>query len=130
MAKKKECPQPTDAELGILRVLWARGPSTVREVHENLHQPGVGYTTVLKQLQVMFGKGFVLRDERFRTHVYRPTAKEEQTQVNLLRNLLQRAFGGSAKKLLVGALAASKASKSEIREIRDILDQLEKGGPS
>lgn len=122
--------QPTEAELGILRVLWSRGPCTVREVHENLHEPGVGYTTVLKQLQIMLAKGSVQRDERFRTHVYRPVVDEEQTQIGILRDLLHRAFGGSAKKLLVGALAASKASTKELREIRELLQRLEKGGHS
>src|ERR1700733_12424306 len=89
---------PTEAELEILTILWARGPSTVRDVHTTSNKD-TGYTTVLKQMQVMVEKGLLERSERFRSHVYEPLAAKEQTQQRLARNLLQRAFDGSAKNL-------------------------------
>src|ERR1700759_4127320 len=93
-------PRPTDAELAILRVLWERGPSTVRQVHDVLARDRQeGYTTPLKLLQIMTEKGLVDRDERDRTHVYRARVGEEQTQRQLVRDLVDRAFGGSASKL-------------------------------
>ena len=116
--------RPTDAELAVLRVLWRRGPSTVRQVHEDVGGP-VGYTTTLKLMQIMADKGLVGRDESERSHVYHATLGEEPTQRQLLRDLLDRAFGGSARKLLVQALAAAKASPEEMDEIRDLLNRLE-----
>ncbi|HEX2093399.1 MAG TPA: BlaI/MecI/CopY family transcriptional regulator [Longimicrobiaceae bacterium] len=119
-------PQPTPAELEILRVLWQRGPSTVREVHETLHRSEpVGYTTVLKTLQIMTDKGLVGRDESQRAHVYEPRISEEATQRQLVRDLLDRAFGGSAAKLVVRALSGSRASAEELEEIRTLLARLE-----
>jgi|SRR6267378_1915225 len=117
-------PRPTQAELGILRVLWERGPSSVREVHEALSEarPG-GYTTVLKQLQIMTVKGLVMRDESGRTHVYRAALAEEQTQRQLLGDLLERAFGGSASRLIQQALATKPTSREEIAEIRRLIDR-------
>ena len=116
-------PRPTPAELEILRVLWSRGPSTVREVQEALGpERGAGYTTVLKLMQIMAEKGLVDRDERDRTHVYRARLSEEQTQRQLVRDLLDRAFGGSATKLVMQALAARRASADELREIRRMID--------
>src|SRR5687767_8577894 len=104
-------PRPTDAELTILRVLWHRGPSTVRQVHDELNRAqATGYTTVLKFLQIMTDKGLVDRDESQRTHVYRPRIAEDKTQRQLVRDLLDRAFGGSAQKLIMQALSAKKAS--------------------
>jgi predicted transcriptional regulator len=121
-------PRPTDAELAILRVLWDRGPSTVREVADQLgKQRDVGYTTVLKFLQIMTEKGLVLRDESKRTHVYRPKQREETTQRQLVSDLIARAFGGSPEKLVLQALSAKKASKEELGEIRRMLDELEGG---
>ncbi|MBI4912591.1 MAG: BlaI/MecI/CopY family transcriptional regulator [Acidobacteria bacterium] len=119
-------PRPTDGELSILRVLWSLGPSTVRQVHEVLMKDrDLGYTTVLKMLQVMTEKGLVTRDERERTHVYASAQTEGQTQRTLVEDLLGRAFGGSALKLMVQALASGQASQEELREIRRLLDQKE-----
>ena len=116
-------PRPTDAELAILRVLWERGPSTVRQVHDVLsrERPGA-YTTALKLLQIMTDKGLVSRDERDRSHVYHARLTEEQTQRQLVRDLLDRAFGGSASKLVMQALAARRASPEELTEIRRLID--------
>jgi predicted transcriptional regulator len=121
-------PKPTDAELSILRVLWKRGPSTVRQVHDVLSQDRpTAYTTALKLLQIMIDKGLVARDERDRTHVYHPRLSEEQTQRQLIGDLLDRAFGGSSSKLVMQALATRKASAEELGEIRRLLDG-NKGG--
>ena len=116
--------RPTDAELAILRVLWRHGPCTVREVHEHLGRD-TRYTTVLKFMQIMTAKGLVLRDESQRTHTYRARAGEEQTQKHLVKDLIARAFGGSAQKLVLHALDAAKSSPQEIAEIRRLLDQIE-----
>jgi BlaI family transcriptional regulator, penicillinase repressor len=117
---------PTEAELEILNVLWAAGPSTVRDVHDALSSRGTGYTTVLKQMQVMAEKGLLARSEQFRSHVYEPRIAREKTQQRLARNLLQRAFSGSAAGLVLGALSAQKVSPEELAEIRRMLDQYEK----
>jgi predicted transcriptional regulator len=114
--------KPTDAELGILNVSWSRGPSTVRQVAEALGREA-GYTTVLKLLQIMTEKQLVVRDETARTHVYRAAFTEDQTQRQLVTDLLDRAFGGSAAKLVLQALAANKASPEELAEIRKLLDK-------
>src|SRR6266545_1161147 len=100
-------PLPTGAELDILAVLWRLGPSTVREVHESLGKDS-GYTTTLKQMQLMAEKGLVSRSERFRSHVYEAAAPKEQTQKQIAGDLLKRAFDGSAKSLLMGALTAQR----------------------
>src|SRR4029078_3942640 len=116
-------PRPTDAELSILRILWDRGPSTVRQVHERLaHRRTPAYTTALKLLQIMTEKGLVDRDERDRTHIYRARLSEETTQRQLVRDLLDRAFGGSASKLVLQALATRRASADELRDIRKAID--------
>lgn len=117
-------PRPTDGELSILRILWDRGPSTVRQVHDELarERPGAVYTTALKLLQIMTEKGLVDRDERDRTHVYRARLSEETTQRQLVRDLLDRAFGGSASKLVLQALATRRASAEELRDIRKAID--------
>ena len=114
--------KPTDAELAILRVLWTRGPSTVRQVAEAMGREA-GYTTVLKLLQIMTEKQLVRRDESTRTHVYEAAYSEDQTQRHLVADLLNRVFDGSAAKLVVQALAASKASPEELAEIRKLLDR-------
>ena len=120
-------PRPTDAELAILRVLWERGPSTVRQVHEVLsRERPTAYTTALKLLQIMAEKGLVTRDERERTHVYQPRVSEDQTQRQLVRDLLDRAFGGSSSKLVMQALATKRASAEELGEIRRLLDSRKK----
>lgn len=121
-------PRPTPAELEILRVLWQRGPSTVREVHDSLERArATGYTTVLKMLQIMTEKGIVTRDESERAHVYAARVPEADTQRQLVGDLLDRAFGGSALKLVLHALAARKTSPAEIARIRRLLDEMEGG---
>ena len=116
-------PKPTDAELAILRILWDRGPSTVRQVHDILaNDRQAAYTTALKLLQIMTEKGLVERDERDRTHIYRARLSEEVTQRQLLRDLLERAFGGSSGKLVMQALATKRASAEELRDIRKAID--------
>ena len=125
-----DSPRPTDAELAILNVLWAQGACTVRDVHERLSQErDMGYTTVLKLMQIMFDKGLVTRDESQRSHIYKARQKEQTTQRMLVTDLLARAFGGSTEKLVMQALAAKKASKDELAEIRRLLDELEGGAP-
>ncbi|MGP0075245.1 MAG: BlaI/MecI/CopY family transcriptional regulator [Bryobacteraceae bacterium] len=120
-------PRPTDAELEILTVLWSRGPSTVRDVHENINKrKPAQYSTVLKFMQIMAEKGLVRRNEKQRAHVYEAAQPREWTQQRLAGDLLQRAFGGSAKNLLMGALSSRKASKQELAELRKILDEYEK----
>ena len=122
----RHTPRPTDAELAILRVLWAQGPSTVRQVQEalNRHRP-TGYTTVLKFLQIMYDKGLVARDESQRTHVYKARFSEDHTKRSLVRDLVDRAFGGSAESLVMHALTAKKNSPDELAQIRKLLDELE-----
>ncbi len=121
-------PRPTDAELSILRVLWARGPSTVRQVFEALAEArGIGYTTVLKLLQIMSEKGLVARDESDRTHVYEARYSEADTQRQLVDDLLDRAFGGSAMQLVMSALSSRKTSKKELAEIRRLIQEREGG---
>jgi BlaI family penicillinase repressor len=124
---KRPAPLPTEAELEILNTLWAVGPSTVREVHEALSSKRTGYTTVLKQMQVMAEKGLLVRNERYRSHVYEARLPKEQTQQQLAGNLLHRAFNGSAKNLVLGALSSQRVSSSELAEIRRVLDEFEKG---
>jgi predicted transcriptional regulator len=122
---KKNLPRPTEAELAILRVLWDRGPSTVRDVQEALEpERGTGYTTALKLLQIMTEKGLVRRDDRQRTHVFEAVLPAEATQRQMVRDLVDRAFGGSAQQLVMQALSAKKASKADLAEIRRLLDAL------
>ena len=117
-------PRPTDAELEILRVLWERGPSTVRQVHESLAAArDTGYTTTLKLMQIMADKGLVTRDESSRTHIYEARASQESTQRQLVSDLVQRAFGGSAAELVLRALATHETSDDELREIRRLIDE-------
>ncbi len=118
--------RPTDAELAILQVLWNRGPSTVRDVHEVLgHRRKTGYTTTLKLMQIMAEKGLVTRDASRRTHVYHAKASQDSTQQQLISSLLERAFEGSAKSLIMQALSNHKTSAEELSEIRELLDSLE-----
>ena len=126
MARNKAL-RPTDGELEILRVLWSRGPSTVRQVHDVLApEKQTSYNTTLKLLQIMNEKGVVTRDESQRPQVYRATLPEDQMQRRLVSDFLQRAFGGSARKL-VAALTASGISEEELAEIRRLFDELEEG---
>jgi BlaI family transcriptional regulator, penicillinase repressor len=123
MLEPMKTPRPTDAELTILRVLWERGPSTVRQVHDILiRERPTAYTTALKLLQIMTEKGLVRRDEADRTHIYHARLSEEQTQRQLVRDLLDRAFGGSSTKLVLQALATTRASAEELTEIRRLLN--------
>jgi BlaI family transcriptional regulator, penicillinase repressor len=119
-----EPPRPTDAELEILTVLWSIGPATVREVHDVINRRRTAqYSTVLKFMQIMAEKGLVRRDEKQRAHIYEAARPREWTQRQLARDLLDRAFSGSAKALLVGALSARKATKQELAELRKLVDE-------
>ena len=118
--------KPTDAELAILRMLWSRGPSTVREVATDMGREAA-YTTVLKLLQIMTDKQLVRRDESTRTHVYSAAHTEEQMQQHLVSDLLDRAFQGSAATLVMRALSAKKTSAKDLAEIRRLL-KIKQGG--
>ena len=124
MSRNPAAPRPTDAELAILRVLWERGPSTVRQVHDVLvsRVGPTAYTTALKLMQIMTEKGLVRRDDSDRTHIYQARLSEEQTQRQLVRDLLERAFGGSASKLVMQALNAKRATPEELGEIRKLIE--------
>ena len=123
--KKRSLPKPTDSELSILGVLWRRGPSTVRQVFEELNRlQSTGFTTVLKLMQIMVEKGLLKRDDAERSHVYEATLAEEETQRQLVGHLLERAFAGSAQKLVLRVLSTKKATREELAEIRKLLDNL------
>ncbi|MBK7926262.1 MAG: BlaI/MecI/CopY family transcriptional regulator [Bryobacterales bacterium] len=131
MSPQADLPRPTDAELEILSVLWRLGPSTVREVHDVLsRERATQYTTTLKMMQIMAEKGLLERDESARSHVYSACQPRERTQSQLAGHLLERAFGGSARSLLMGALSAKKASREELAELRKLLDEYETGRKS
>ena len=118
--------RPTEAELGILRVLWENGPATVRDIQRVLNDlRPTGYTTVLKTIQIMTEKGLVDRDESVRPQIYRARHSQEQTQRQLVRDLVQRAFGGSVKSLVLQALSTKKSSTAELEEIEKLLDRIE-----
>lgn len=119
--------KPTASELEILRVLWERGPSTVRDVHDVLRErKSVGYTTVLKLLQIMAVKGSVTRTEDQRAHVYEAVQPAEKTKRQMAGDVLQRVFGGSASELMLHALAGRKSSRRELEELRRVLDEYER----
>ena len=123
---RRPTPRPTDAELSILRVLWERGPSTVRQVHDVLSvDREFAYTTTLKLLQLMTEKGVAMREEHGRVHLYRAAVAQEETQRHLIRDLVDRAFGGSPSRLVMQALAVTPASAEELREIRRLLKEHE-----
>ena len=125
---KQNTRRPTDAELTILQVLWDRGSSTVREVYKTLNSgKDIGYTTVLKLMQIMTEKGLVERDENCRPQIYRPCLPREQTERQLIKDLVDRAFGGSAKRLVMQALEVKKASPNELAQIEKLLTRLERG---
>jgi BlaI family transcriptional regulator, penicillinase repressor len=125
-----ETQKPTVSELEILRILWARGPSTVREVHEALSKKKrMGYTSVLKLMQIMFDKGSVRRNEDQRAHVYQANHAAEKTKRQLAGDVLQRVFDGSASQLMMHALAGRKGSKEEVEELRRLLDEYERKMP-
>lgn len=122
----KPTPRPTDAELAILRVLWERGPSTVREIHDDLSSSqDTGYTTVLKLLQIMTEKKLVVRDEAQRAHIYAASESEQRTQGRLIGDLMDRAFGGSPTKLVMQALSSTKATAADLTAIRQLIEQIE-----
>ena len=126
--RKSSLPKPTEAELAILNVLWDKGPTTVRVVHEELKEERqTGYTTILKLMQIMHEKGLVLRDESARTHIYQPRKDREQTQRQLVGDLLERAFGGSALSLVMQALSTKRASQEELAEIGKLLRDIKSG---
>ncbi len=119
-------PKPTEAELNILSILWQQGPSTVRQVYEVVSQTKeVGYTTILKLMQIMAEKGLVSRDESSKSHIYKASQSQQKTQKNLLEDLLERAFSGSRRQLVLQALNTDSVSKEELAEIRALLDSLE-----
>lgn len=123
---RKPSDQPNDVELAILRVLWERGPSTVREVHETLQSDrDTGYTSTLKMMQVMLEKGLLKRDDSKRPQIYQPAVPEEQTQSRIVRDLVQKVFGGSAQKLVLRAVRSHRISRAELAEIRKLLSTLE-----
>jgi len=125
MAKQKNT-GPTGKELAILGILWEKGPSTVHDVHAALHQPGeTGYTTTLKLMQIMLEKGLVVREGGGRRHIYRPAESEEKTQNQVVKDLLGKAFAGSAEKLVMRALSVKKVSSEELNNIRKMLDEIE-----
>lgn len=129
MAIKQQTPRPTDSELRILNILWDRGPSSVRTVHDELQQDKASqYTTTLKLMQIMTDKGLIDRQDIDRVHIYRPCNSREQTQRQLAGHLMAQAFGGSARSLLMGALGAKPASKKELNELRKFIDDHRKGG--
>jgi predicted transcriptional regulator len=120
--KQRYLPKPTEGELELLRVLWEKGSATVRDLHDELSKErAVGYTTVLKLLQIMTEKGLVERDEVGRAHVYRPAASQEETQSQLLRDLSERIFSGSAAQLAMHALSTEPVSSEELEEIRKLI---------
>jgi BlaI family penicillinase repressor len=121
-------PRPTDAELEILTVLWSTGPATVRQVYERICQRRPAqYSTILKFMQIMADKGLVVRDEEQRAHIYEAARPREWTRQQLAGHLLERAFSGSAKALLLGALSAKKTTKAELAELRALVDEYAKG---
>lgn len=119
-------PHPTDGELEILEVLWRVGPATVRRVHDEVG--GVGYTTILKLMQIMADKGLLERDTSSRSHIYRPAHSAETTQSGLVEDLIARAFAGSASQLVLRALSTRRTSPAELAEIRELLRRIEKEG--
>jgi predicted transcriptional regulator len=121
-------PRPTDSELEILTVLWSIGPATVRQVYDVIcRRRAVQYSTVLKFMQIMDEKGLVSRDQKQRAHIYKAARSRERTQQQLAGDLLERAFSGSAKALLLGALSARKTTEQELTEMRQLLDEYRKG---
>ena len=125
MARRKTS-GPTDGELAILGVLWGKRAGSVRDVHEALHQADeTGYTTTLKLMQIMMDKGLLVREGAGRRHIYKPAVSEERTQKQLIGDLLDRVFAGSAEKLVMRALSAKKVSAKELKRIRQMLDEME-----
>lgn len=123
--------QPTETELQILRALWEQGPSPVRVIHEAISRnKETNYSTTVKMLSVMLNKGLVKRDESVRPHIWRTVKKQETTQKGMLRDLMDRVYGGSSGRMVIQALSSKKASPEELEEIRRLLDQLQTGDKS
>lgn len=119
--------RPTDRELTILRILWDNGPSTVRQVNEIMSKDSnTGYTTTLKLMQIMTEKGLLLRDDSHFKHVYKPAVTEEKTQKQLVGDLLDKAFSGSAEKLVMRALSAKKVSPKQLERIKKMIEEIER----
>ena len=126
MSETPDLPKPSDGELEILHELWSRGPLTVREVHEALSKKQkMGYTTILKMMQIMYAKGLVIRDDSSRAHIYEAAIEEEVVQEKMVKKLLDRVFKGSAEQLILRALSVKRSTPEELEEIRKILDSLE-----
>lgn len=124
MKEKHHLPKPTEVELELLQVLWSKGSATVREMYEEVsRRRALGYTSVLKMLQIMTDKGLVERTEAGKAHIYHPTASQEETQSQMLRDLSERLFAGSAAQLAMHALSMQPASAEELEEIRKIIRQ-------
>ncbi len=127
MARKK-LPKPTEAEMAILRVVWELGKASVRQVQEQLGaERGTGYTTTLKLMQIMLEKGLLRRDDSQHAHVYQAAVTRNRTQRQLVGDMLEQVFDGSAQQLVMQALSAKKSSPAELAEIRNLLDELERG---
>lgn len=125
---RKRSPQPTEVEMAILRTLWQRGPSSVRQVHDALRgSRETGYSTTLKMMQVMFDKGLLTRDDSRRPQLYAPAVPEEQTQRQVLDDVIQKVFGGSARKLVLRAVQSEQVSRQELAEIRKLLRKIDGG---
>jgi len=127
---RKPSIQPNDVELAILRALWDRGPSPVRDVHEALqHSRDTGYTSTAKMMQVLCDKGLLTRDESKRPQLYSPAVPEEQTQKQIVRHMIQKVFGGSARKLVLRAVESEQLPADEVAEIRKLLKKMEGDKP-
>lgn len=120
---RRKCLGPTERELAILRILWDRGPATVRQINEAMNEDeDTGYTTTLKLMQIMTDKGLLVRDDSQRRHIYRPASSQEKTQGHLVSELMDKAFAGSAEKLVMRVLSAKKVSVEERKRIKKMLD--------
>lgn len=120
--------QPTEVELGILRVLWEQGPSTARQIHDRIAADReTNYSTTVKMLSVMLDKGLVKRNDKVRPQVFRPAVSQERTQQRILKDVIQKVYDGSAASLVLQALASKKATPDELAEIRRLLNELEGG---
>ena len=125
-SSKTNVKKPTEAELNILRILWEKGPSTVRAVHETLYpKDSVGYTTTLKLMQIMVDKKIAVRDTSSRTHIYSAVLEEQQNQQRVVKDLLEGIFGGSSSKLVMQVLGNHRASQEELEEIKALISSIE-----
>jgi predicted transcriptional regulator len=128
MRPRKTNPRPTDAEIEILNVLWKTGPATVRRVHEEISQTKPSqYTTTLKLMQIMAAKGLLDRDDSERSHIYSPAVRQEHAQRQMATDLMERAFAGSLRSLVLGALGGRRATKKELAELRALIEEQEEG---